>query len=98
MQIIGYIVFGLIVGLIARAITPGRQHMGIVVTSFLGIAGSLLAGWLGRMLGWYGPDAGAGFIMSTAGAIILLYGYHLIARKTSLNDSTKDKNYPRRAA
>jgi uncharacterized membrane protein YeaQ/YmgE (transglycosylase-associated protein family) len=97
-QIIGYIIFGFIAGLVARAITPGRQHMGFAVTSILGIAGSLLAGWLGRMLGWYGPDGGAGFIMSTAGAVLLLFIYHLAARKMTPKGPPKDKDFPRRVA
>jgi uncharacterized membrane protein YeaQ/YmgE (transglycosylase-associated protein family) len=94
---IGFIIFGLIVGLIARALLPGRQHMGLAVTSILGIVGSLVAGWLGRVLGWYGPDDGAGFIMSTAGAVLVLFLYHMMARKSS-ERSSKDKDFPRRVA
>lgn len=97
-QVIGYIIFGFVVGLIARALTPGRQHMGLAVTSILGIVGSVLAGWLGRVLGWYGPDDGAGFIMSTAGAVLLLFLYHRLARKGSSGTSSKDKDFPRRVA
>ena len=97
-HVIGFIIFGFIIGLIARAVTPGRQHMGLAVTSILGIVGSLLAGWLGRALGWYGPDDGAGFIMSTAGAVLLLFIYHMVARKNSLDKSSKDKDFPRRVA
>ena len=82
-HIIGYIIFGFIVGLIARAVVPGRQHMSLVITSVLGVAGALLAGWLGRALKWYGPDDNAGFITSTAGAVLLLYGYHLFTRNKS---------------
>ncbi|MEO5970731.1 MAG: GlsB/YeaQ/YmgE family stress response membrane protein [Bdellovibrionia bacterium] len=96
-QVIGYIIFGFIVGLIARALLPGRQHMGLAITSILGIVGSLLAGWLGRGLGWYGPDDGAGFIMSTAGAVLVLFLYHMIARR-SLDKTSKDKDFPRRVA
>ena len=95
---IGFVVFGFIVGLIARALTPGQDHMGLLRTSILGIVGSLAAGWLGRVLGWYGPDDGAGFIMSTVGAIALLAIYHYSFRSRSITGSRSDRNYPDKAA
>ncbi len=76
--VIGWIIFGLIVGVIAKLLMPGRDPGGFIVTMLLGIAGALLGGWLGRALGWYGPNEGAGFLMSIVGAIILLALYHMM--------------------
>lgn len=76
--IIGWIVFGLIVGAIAKLLMPGRDPGGIIVTMLLGIAGAVAGGYLGRALGWYGPQDGAGFLMSLLGAIILLGIYRMI--------------------
>ena len=66
-------IVGFIVGLVARAILPGTQALGIVLTSLLGIAGALVAGFIGQMLGWYGPGEPVGFIASVIGAILLLF-------------------------
>ena len=66
-------IIGFIVGLIARAILPGTQSLGIILTAVLGIAGSLLAGFAGKALGWYTEGQPAGFIASVIGAIILLF-------------------------
>lgn len=97
-HLVGYIIFGFIVGLVARLLTPGHRHMGIAVTGILGIVGSVLAGWFGRVIGLYGPGDDAGFIMSTAGAVVLLFVYHRIARRKVLEDATKGKDFPRKAA
>ncbi len=75
--IIGWIVFGLIVGAIAKLVMPGRDPGGIIVTMLLGIAGAVAGGFVGRALGWYGPNDAAGFLMSLFGAIILLWVYRL---------------------
>jgi uncharacterized membrane protein YeaQ/YmgE (transglycosylase-associated protein family) len=64
---------GFVVGLIARAILPGSQSLGIVLTAVLGIAGSFAAGFIGQALGWYQAGQGAGFIGSVLGAIVLLF-------------------------
>ena len=64
---------GFIVGLIARAVMPGTQSLGIILTTVLGIAGSYAAGYVGQALGWYRAGAGAGFIGSVIGAIVLLF-------------------------
>jgi uncharacterized membrane protein YeaQ/YmgE (transglycosylase-associated protein family) len=64
---------GFVVGLIARAILPGSQSLGIVLTAVLGIAGSFAAGFVGQALGWYQAGQGAGFIGSVLGAIVLLF-------------------------
>ena len=66
-------VVGLIVGLIARAILPGTQQLGWILTAVLGIAGSFLAGFAGQALGWYQAGQNAGFIGSVVGAILLLF-------------------------
>ena len=77
--------FGLIVGIIAKLLMPGRDPGGFIVTIALGICGALLAGWLGRALGWYGPADAAGYLMSILGAIILLALYRMVVgRRTVL--------------
>ncbi len=68
-----YIIFiGLIVGILARLLKPGRDRMGIILTVLLGIAGALLAGWFGQVMGWYQPGQAAGFIGALIGAIVIL--------------------------
>ena len=73
MQYVWMAVVGFVVGLLARAILPGNQSMGIILTSVLGIAGSFAAGYIGQALGWYQAGQGAGFIGSLVGAIVLLF-------------------------
>ncbi|MCZ2076201.1 MAG: GlsB/YeaQ/YmgE family stress response membrane protein [Bryobacteraceae bacterium] len=80
-SIIGWIVFGLVVGVIAKLLMPGKDPGGFIVTILLGIAGALLGGYIGRALGWYGPGEGAGFLMALIGAIILLVLYRLAFRR-----------------
>ncbi|MBV6304002.1 GlsB/YeaQ/YmgE family stress response membrane protein [Candidimonas humi] len=82
MGIISMIIVGFIVGLIARAIMPGDQKLGIIMTVILGIVGSLVAGYLGHALGWYAPGQGAGWIGSIVGAIIVLFIYGLVVKKS----------------
>lgn len=77
--IIGWIVFGLIVGAVAKLLMPGRDPGGFIVTMLLGIAGALVGGFVGRALGWYGPNDGAGFLMSLVGAVVLLVLYRMVA-------------------
>ena len=72
---------GLIAGAVAKLIMPGKDPGGFVITMLLGIAGSLLAGYLGRLLGFYQEGKPAGFIMSVVGAIILLGIYRLVKSK-----------------
>ena len=76
--IIGWIVFGLIVGIVARFLMPGRDPGGFIVTILIGIAGAVVGGSLGQTLGWYGPGQAAGFIMSVAGAMVLLIAYRML--------------------
>jgi uncharacterized membrane protein YeaQ/YmgE (transglycosylase-associated protein family) len=78
MGVLGWILFGLVVGALAKLLMPGRDPGGWIVTILLGIAGALLGGWLGRVAGWYGPNDSAGFLMSLVGAIILLALYRLV--------------------
>jgi uncharacterized membrane protein YeaQ/YmgE (transglycosylase-associated protein family) len=66
-------VIGFVVGLIARAILPGTQSLGVILTAVLGIAGSLLAGYAGQAMGWYNQGQPAGFIASVIGAIVVLF-------------------------
>ena len=71
-------IVGFIVGLVARAVLPGTQSIGIILTAVLGIAGSFIAGMAGQALGWYQAGAGAGFIGSVVGAVVLLFAYSKI--------------------
>lgn len=81
MNIIIAIVVGFIVGLLARAIMPGDQKMGLIMTTVLGIAGSLLASYGGVALGLYAEGASAGWIASVVGALVLLFVYGLATKK-----------------
>ena len=78
MGILGWILFGLIVGAIAKFLMPGTDPGGIIVTILLGIAGAVVGGYLGRALGLYGPGQAAGFIMSLIGALVLLFAYRML--------------------
>ena len=75
---LGWIIFGLIVGIIAKLLMPGRDPGGFVITILLGIAGALLGGFIGRALGLYGPGEAAGFLMSLLGAVLLLTLYRFL--------------------
>ena len=81
MGIIGWIIFGLIVGIVAKFLMPGRDPGGFVITTLLGIVGALLGGFLGRAVGWYGPNDPVGFLMAVLGAIVLLVGSRMVARR-----------------
>ena len=83
MSIIGTIIVGFIVGLIARAIKPGDDKMGLIMTTLLGIAGAFLAEYAGAAMGWYRPGEPAGWIASVIGAIVLLVIYGLIKGRSS---------------
>jgi uncharacterized membrane protein YeaQ/YmgE (transglycosylase-associated protein family) len=83
MGIIGWIVFGLIVGAVAKLLMPGRDPGGWIVTILLGIAGALVGGFLGRAVGWYGPNDAAGFLMALVGALVLLGLYRLTLRRST---------------
>ena len=81
MSIIWTILIGFIIGLVARALMPGRQSMGFILTTILGVVGSLIASYLGQAMGWYSAGAPAGFIASVVGAIILLALYGMVAKR-----------------
>lgn len=79
MDILWMIVIGLVVGVLAKLLMPGRDRLGIIVTILLGIGGSLLAGYIGRAVGWYqGSVEGPGIIASILGAMLLLLLYRLV--------------------
>ena len=84
--VIGWIIFGLIVGAIAKLLMRGRDPGGIIVTMALGIAGALLGGFVGRALGWYQENEPAGFLMSLVGAVLLLWIYRMVGgrRRTTI--------------
>jgi uncharacterized membrane protein YeaQ/YmgE (transglycosylase-associated protein family) len=84
MQLVLFLVFGLIVGAIARFLVPGKDAGGWVISMLLGVAGSFLGGFLGRGLSLYRDGEPAGFVMSLLGAIILVVAYHAIARRRAL--------------
>ena len=77
MGILGWIVFGLIVGIVAKLLMPGRDPGGFIVTIILGIIGALVGGFIGRAVGWYGPNDPVGFVMAVVGAIVLLIIYRM---------------------
>lgn len=84
MGILGWILFGLVVGAVAKLVMPGRDPGGIIVTMLLGIAGAVLGGFAGRALGMYRTGEPAGFIMATVGAVILLAIYRIMVRRRAL--------------
>ena len=80
-HILWLIIIGLVAGAIAKLIMPGKDPGGLLITILLGIAGSLLANFLGRLVGWYQPGESGGFIAAIIGAIILLLIYRLLKKK-----------------
>jgi len=81
MSIVWTILIGFVAGLVARAIKPGDDSAGFIVTTLIGIAGSLIATYLGQAMGWYQAGQGAGFIASVIGAIVLLFIWGMFKRK-----------------
>jgi uncharacterized membrane protein YeaQ/YmgE (transglycosylase-associated protein family) len=81
MSIVWTILIGFVAGLVARAIKPGDDSAGFIVTTLIGIAGSLIATYVGQFMGWYTAGQGAGFIASVVGAIVLLFIWGLLKRK-----------------
>ena len=78
MEIIAVIVIGFIVGLVARAVMPGKDPGGLIVTTLLGIGGALVANFLGRQFGFYGPGEAAGFLGAVLGAVVILAAFRLV--------------------
>lgn len=83
MTLLWTLLIGFLVGLVARAILPGRNPMGFFVTALLGVAGSFTASFVGRSLGWYQPGEGSGFFLSVLGAVLLLLAYGAFLQKRS---------------
>jgi uncharacterized membrane protein YeaQ/YmgE (transglycosylase-associated protein family) len=82
MSFIWFLIVGLIAGAVAKLVMPGKDPGGLLITMLIGIAGAVLAGFLGRALGFYGPgDAGPGIIASIIGAIIVLAIYRAVVRR-----------------
>jgi uncharacterized membrane protein YeaQ/YmgE (transglycosylase-associated protein family) len=84
LSFLSLILFGLVVGVIAKLLMPGRDPGGFIITILLGIAGSIIGGYLGRVMGFYGPNEGAGFFMALLGAIVLLALYRLAIRRRTV--------------
>jgi len=85
MHILSMIIVGLIVGALAKLLMPGRDPGGIIITMALGIAGAVLAGWLGHALGWYRTgDQGPGIIASIIGSMLILGIYRMVVRRRRL--------------
>lgn len=82
--ILGWIIFGLVVGVVAKLIMPGRDPGGIIVTMLLGIVGAVLGGFVGRALNLYQPGEPAGLLMSIVGAILVLAIYRMMVRKRTI--------------
>ena len=80
MDIIWIILIGFIAGLLAKLLTPGRDPSGFFITAAIGIAGSIVATFLGRAMGWYHPGESAGFLPAVVGAILLLVAYHTVRK------------------
>jgi uncharacterized membrane protein YeaQ/YmgE (transglycosylase-associated protein family) len=83
MNFLWTLLIGLVVGAVAKLLMPGKDPGGFIITILLGIAGSFVATFLGRTLGFYSDGAAAGFIMSVLGAMLLLLLYRLFFRKTA---------------
>ncbi|MBA3458003.1 MAG: GlsB/YeaQ/YmgE family stress response membrane protein [Deltaproteobacteria bacterium] len=78
MHILWMLIIGLVIGAVAKAIMPGKDPGGILITMLIGVAGSLIAGFLGRSMGWYSHGEAAGIIASIVGSLILLAGYRAV--------------------
>ncbi|MGJ7488790.1 GlsB/YeaQ/YmgE family stress response membrane protein [Variovorax sp. ZT4R33] len=81
MSIVWTILIGFIAGLVARALKPGNDSAGFIITTLIGIAGSLIATYLGQAMGWYTAGQGAGFIASVVGAIVLLFIWGMLKKR-----------------
>ena len=83
MEIIWTIVIGLVAGIVAKLLMPGKDPGGFIITILLGIAGAFVATYLGQAVGWYGPEDNAGFIGAVVGAVILLIAYRFVKGRQS---------------
>ena len=80
MHILWTLLIGLLAGIVAKFLTPGRDPGGCIITMLLGVAGAFVATYLGQMIGWYKAGQGAGFIGAVVGAILLLVAYHIVRK------------------
>ncbi len=83
MSFVWTIIVGFVVGVVAKLVHPGRENMGFIMTTLLGIAGSFVAGYVGQAIGWYQAGQGAGFIGSVVGALVLLFIYGAVKKKSA---------------
>jgi uncharacterized membrane protein YeaQ/YmgE (transglycosylase-associated protein family) len=83
MEWIGAIVIGLLAGIVAKLIMPGKDPGGFIITTLLGVVGAVVATWIGQAIGWYRPGEAAGFIGAVVGAIILLVLYRMVRGRTA---------------
>lgn len=81
MHILWSLIIGLVIGALAKLVMPGKDPGGVIITIVIGIAGSLLADFIGQRAGWYAPGESAGFIASIVGAMLLLAGYRVIVHR-----------------
>jgi uncharacterized membrane protein YeaQ/YmgE (transglycosylase-associated protein family) len=81
MEILYAILIGLVVGIVAKLLMPGKDPGGFIITTLLGIAGAIVAKYIGQALNWYRAGEPAGFIASVAGAILLLVLYRMVVRR-----------------
>ena len=98
MEILSWVLFGFVVGLIARAVMPGKDPMGLVATTVLGIIGALLGGLIGQLLGFYQLGENLGFIAATLGAVLVLFGYNLLVRRRSARLSSRTQEPEKKKA
>jgi uncharacterized membrane protein YeaQ/YmgE (transglycosylase-associated protein family) len=84
MHIFTIFIIGLLVGIVAKFLMPGRDGGGIIITSLLGIGGAFLAHWIGSTAGWYAPDEPVGFVAAVLGAIVLLVLYRMLFHRRRL--------------
>jgi uncharacterized membrane protein YeaQ/YmgE (transglycosylase-associated protein family) len=80
-EFLGWILFGLIVGVVAKFVMPGSDPGGLIVTILLGVAGAVIGGWLGRAMGFYASGEVAGFVMAVVGALVLLGIYRMATKR-----------------
>lgn len=84
MTVLGWIIFGLIVGIVGKFLLPGKDPAGFLATVAIGIVGALIGGFLGRLLGMYGQDDPVGFVMAVIGAVLFLWLYRVITRRANV--------------
>jgi uncharacterized membrane protein YeaQ/YmgE (transglycosylase-associated protein family) len=82
MHVLGWIIFGLVVGIVGKLIMPGKDPGGLIATVAIGVIGALIGGFLGRLVGMYGEEDPVGFVMAVIGAMLLLWLYRVFNRST----------------